>query len=823
MNRRHFLLATGGAAAAYSFLGVTGCMERAPSVSDPAQPVAEHYVASVCLQCPAGCGILVRTVNGRAVKIEGNPLYPSNRGGLCPKSQLGIQILYDPDRLKGPMRQTGKRGDPSGFRPIPWDEAIGLLAEKLGEIRGRGEPEGLVLLSGRNRGQMGDLLARFCEAFGTPNNVGHSSICEDGSPMAHWLAQGWKEYAAYDWDNCEYVISFGASFLEAWRPTARLLRVWGHMRRGRLGVRTKFVQVDPRFSVTAAKADEWLCVNPGTDAAVALGMAHVIVRDKLYDRRFLEEHSFGFEDWEDEQGRRHRGFKDYVLREWSLEKAAEISGIAAERIERIAREFASKAPRSIAAGARGTSMQPNGVFTRFAIHVLNGLVGSIDSPGGVLRQLAPPFAKWPEVVRDEIAQKGLAKARLDYAGTPQWPLAGKVYQDVPDRILEGKPYPVKVLLCYYTNPLFSSPDIDRWYRAIQQIPFVATFSPFLDETTAYADLVLPDCTYLERWADDVIYPSVGYPVVGMRQPVVQPLYDTRNSADVILALAHRLGGSVAQSFPWRDAQEMLKFRYRGLFEAKKGTIVAETFDEWWQKFCKLGVWTDPVYPYAQQNPGQWPRVLVHHETEKAGREAGKFCFYSLHLKHKLEHLAAEEARKNGSSQEAELAKMLEGLQLLARGDEVYLPHFEPPRRVGDPSQFPLVLITPKLIAHAEGRGANCPMAQERLNVQTGERWTACAQMNPETAARLGLKEGDVIWIESELGRVRTRLKLLPHHPEVVVLPFELGHRHYGRWAAHRGVNPNAIIANEHDRLGGLAAFSATRVRVYTDRGARKVE
>lgn len=812
LTRRTFLkvsVATGVSAATVSQLPKS--LSRETPI--PATP-DEQWVPSVCLQCPAGCGILARVVNGRAVKIEGNPLYPSNRGGTCPKGQMGLQILYDPDRIKAPMKQTKRRGDLTGFEVISWDEAIQTLASKLKKIRDRGEPHTLVVMGGRYRGQMGDLFGRFCDAFGTPNNVGHSSICEDGSPMAHWMSQGWKSYAAYDWDNCDYAIIFGGEFLEAWRPTARLLRAWGDMRRGRVGVRAKFVQVEPRFSVTAAKADEWLPVNPGTDAALALGMAHILVRDNLYNKKYVTEHAFGFEDWQDERGTLHRGFKDYLLKNWPIKKSSQICGIPADTIKRIAYEFASKAPHCIAAGARGSSMQSNGIFTRFAIHSLNGLVGSIDSKGGILNQIGPPLKSWPEVVKDRIAEAGLSKPRMDYAGTVRCPIGGKIYQDVPDRILEGKPYPVNALLCYYTNPMYSSPDVGRWHKAIEKIPFIATFAPFLDETSAYADLILPDHTYLERWQDDVIYPSMGYPVVGIRQPVVKPLYDTRNTMDVILQVARAMRGSVAASFPWKDTEGLLRFRYRGIFETRKGNFTATTFDEWWNKFCELGVWTAPPYSYAYDNPEQWPRVLIHHEKEKAGKEPGKFMFYSLHLKDKLEHLAEDEAERNGTTMAGELEKMLAGLKITARRDELYLPHYEPVRYVGESKKYPLVLVTYKLMTHAEGRGANVPMAQERLSVQTQERWNVCAQLNPETAGRLGVKEDDEVWIESPLGKIRCRLRYVPHHPEVVVLPFELGHREYGRWAKGRGVNPNHIIANEHDRLGGLAAWFSTRVRVY---------
>jgi len=333
------------------------------------------------------------------------------------------------------------------------------------------------------------------------------------------------------------------------------------------------------------------------------------------------------------------------------------------------------------------------------------------------------------------------------------------------------------------------------------------FTPFMSETAEYADLILPDHTYLERWHDDVIYPSLGYPVVGLRQPVVQPLYDTRNTGDVLIEIAKGIGGSVARSFPWRDFVDLLQFRFRGVWEAQQGTIVSPTFEGFWERLTEEGVWAAPPYRF-----GEWEAVLK--------TPTKKFEFYSTALQHKLHDLAEKEVEKAAAqgkalTQERALEGILRGLRLGARGDEVYLPHYEPFRTAGDPKEFPFHLNTYKLMTHAEGRGANVPWLQEILGVHTNMKWEGWVEINPRTAEKLGIADGDPVWVESPLGKLQTRARLYPGaQPDVVNIPFELGHQAYGRWAKGRGANPNWILANEYDYLGGTAGFFSTRVKVY---------
>jgi len=826
-------------------------------------PRTGSRIASVCLQCPAGCGILVRVVDGQAVKIEGNPLHPINLGRLCPKGQIGLEILYDPDRIKQPyvrdeLWQAYQSGTileylsaptrdrtPEDFIPVPgatpdeqWAAALDVATSVLRAIResaapGEG-PHQVLFMSGRNRGQMGGFIDRFCAAYGTPNHIGHSSICADGSQQAHWATQGWKAYSGYDWDNTNYFLCFGGAFIEAWRPTTRLLRAHGTMRRGR-PVRGKIVQVDVRYSVTAAKADEWIPIKPATDGALALGIAHVIIRDGLYDAQFVQDHTFGFEDWTDATGAPHLGWKSVVLQDYPPELVSTVTGVPVETIERVAHEFAMTRP-AIAAGERGASMQTNGVYNRMAIHALNALVGSLGRLGGPIRQRDPPLASVPAVTKDAIAASGGTQPPFDFRGTKYYPLSAKVYQGVPDFILGlpdpgGRilvpPYSAKALICYYTNPLFSTPDNARWEAAIRRIPFVMTFSPFMDETTARSDLILPDSTYLERWHDDVIYPSLGYPVTAIRQPIVGPLYNTRNTGDVLIQLAQRLGGTVAESFPWPDFLAFLKARYAGIHASGRGRVGTTpvsafvTFEPFWDAFTREGVWEDPPYSFED-----WAFTFAS--------PSGRFEFYSQLLHEKLEHLAEEDAKKvqdppPAALVEAKLEEILEGLQIEARGDRVFMPHHEPPRYVGAETSYPLHLITYKLMVHAEGRGANVALLRETIapHLRQATNWDTWAEIHPSTAIANGIEDGAFMWIESPVldedgnpRQIRVRARWYEGaRPDTIAIPFELGHSAYGRVAKDVGANPNLILANEYDLLGGLSAFSPTRVRVSPAGGA----
>jgi len=777
ISRRTFLKTVGVGTAAATLIGTrpSGQLLRALTAQEKEalQIVQDQWLPTVCGQCTAGCGMMVRVVDGRAVKIDGLPNHPSNKGKTCPKGQNGLQVLYDPDRIRGPMKRTGERGG-GDWQAITWEEAIAEVADRLAELRDRGLAHTFAFLTGQPQGQMEGLIRRFCTAYGTPNYIDHNSIVMAATEMAHGFSVGHQELFGYDWEHTNYLLSFGVAFLETYQPTVRNLRLYGHMRRGRPNQRSRFVQVDTRLSVTAAKADEWVSIRPGTDGALALGMAYVIIGEDLFDHDFVNRHTFGFADWTDDAGVTHTGFKSLVLRDYAPAQVEALTGVPADTIVRLAREFATTRP-AVAIANRSVSMQSNGLYSQMAVEALNALVGNFDGRGGPVIQRDAPYLPWPDIRLDSAAKAGLAKMRVDRAGTDEYPLAQSVYQQLPQSIVDEDPYPVNALFLYYTNPLFSSPEVEPVREALKKVPFIVSFSPFLDDSSMYADLILPDHTYLERLQDVELVPSTGFPVVGLRQPVVEPLFDTRHSGDVLIQIAKRMGGAPASAFIWNSFEELLQYRASGLWRSEQGDIIATEYQYFWEEFRRRSFWSDPPYRF-----GEWSRVF--------NTPSGRYEFYSQGLRDTLASV---------SGGPAGIEPLLGRMGLQARGDEAFLPHFEPPQAVGDAEEYPFFLNAYRQMTHAGGRGANQPHLQEMLGVLLDQKWDTWLEINPPSGERVKVR---AVLFEGA-------------RPDVVNIPFELGHEAYGRWASDRGVNPNRLLVNDTNPLTGTLNPFATRVKV----------
>ena len=575
LSRRNFLKLTGLSAA-----GAVACNffdEREMTIESPVDlpedlvTGTDNWYATLCHQCPEREGVLVRIMEGRAKKVRGNPLYPTNQGVQSSRCEAGLQALYHPDRIAGPLERSGPRGS-GQFIGTSWEAATDRLVRELGDL---GDPSAMLMIADPSRGHLGMVERRFVETLGgryLPFEALEYSV----------LRQAMKEIfdqeilPDFDIGNARYLLSFGADFLSTWVAPVHFARGYGRFRDHGNGVeRGTFVHADPRYSMTAASADQWLPITPGTEGALALGLARVIIEEDLGDAAAVAAMSGG-------------AGKDGLL---SALEAYRPEGVVAatsmpetirgeaatEIIRRVAREFATRRPSLAIAGGEAAA-QTNGLFNLSAVFALNFLVGSVGrrpGEGGIVFNPAPPL---------EGLLPGPASGTLT-----DW-------RQVAGDLGNGK---IKLLIVRGANPVHGLPQFTDFRGALDRDDlFVVSASNFLDDTTQMADLVIPDGVYLEQWGTDVPEPGPGYQVVGWQQPTVNPLspeLDPRSFPDVLLGVvAPGLGLNLGLPGSFR---EVLRDGARELFELKSGAPnggsgEAATFGGFWNALLQQGGWWD---------------------------------------------------------------------------------------------------------------------------------------------------------------------------------------------------------------------------------------
>ena len=790
IDRRDFLVLVSGAAAGYAasrlplrrLVGLEQCEYHSV-------PGRERWVRTACQICPGGCGMEVRVVDGSPVSVRGNPLHPTSRGGLCPVGVEALHIHYSPDRIKAPLiRVAGKRGT-GVWKKVGWDSALDKVRKRLTELVSSGRQDEIYLVDGYGRGLLSNLASDFMGGLGARHY--YVDKAPSATTTAMELTQGVEQEPAYDLENTRTLLSFGVPLLEGWTSPMQGQRAVGGIRGAKAeGEKRQLIHFDVRASRTANRADKFIQVKPGTFGAVALSIAYVLIRQNTYDSDFVENHCFGFEDWIDDDEQTQLGFKNYVLRECRPQDMEAITGVAARDILEIARIIAEERPALAIMDGSATALS-NGVSTAFAIHALNALTGSIDRSGGSLVTPPVPWSETPSASTKVKAER---------------------YEKMLSSVREGDSR-VSVLFLLHSNPFFSSPQGSQFLEALGTDTVVVSFSPLPDESTHYADVVLPDHSFLERWQDAVTPATFADPVVGITRPVSAPLYDTKHSGDVFLDLARTTVADGKKRFPWSSFRSYLQWSARGIFSARRGAALttergadeirqmarrgwwipeARDFDAFWEELLTSGGWSDPAYSH-----GLWGRVLR--------TPTRKFDFYSRHLQRSVEG--------DGPSLSIEARKRkLTEFGLLVHDESSYLPHFEAPQWQGVTGADALVLHLTCPVVPNTAAAASLPWVREILNDRVA--WETWAELHPDDAARRGLKQGELIEISSDHGSFAARLLVAPKaQPGVIAVPYGVGRKFGGQWASLRGTNPNVALSDELDQLGGFSQRQGSKVTV----------
>ena len=811
MTRRTFIkVGSGAGAAAAAAPSLLKAMETGVGKDfSPVSGAERKAVPITCHVCNIQDGAIAYVENGRVVKLEGNPEHVSTRGRLCAKGNSGMWYSYDPDRILYPLKRVGARGE-GKWKRITWDEALTEVAQKM-DAALKEDPNTILVKKGRDRS--GGAWGRFMNTLGSATVLNHTSVCESSKKIGMEPTWG-PDIETPDFANTKYVLNFGSNVLEAayfHNPLSQ------RVAEGRIDNHMKIVTFDVRLSNTAGFSDEWIPVFPATDGAIALAMGHVILREDLQDSEFIE-------TWTNVSVKE---LKDHY-KQYTPEWASKISGVPVETIERIAREFATTKPATLFT-YRGPAKHLYGSYNEKACMMLPIMTGNVEVRGGYC---LPRGMGWPQ----PTPEPGKPKHASYLSTPPDYPLAAhKVSHLVPFWIAEGK-QKVKVYFTYQDNPVYTNPGSQvvwgKLFRDEKLIPYLVSMSSHMGEETALADIILPDCPYLERWEPESM-PNSLWPWLGIRQPVHAYLGESRENRIILRDLIHKLDPDgrrgMKQFWSFKDGEDYM----RRHFENIPGLKEAGGFDF----LKKHGVW--PIYGKLDPKTG---KVI-----DKTGREIR--AEYGLHRK---ELSAADMAgavvgskgviTKNGKAigvrrGNRNYVGFPTGNRLInVRVDEWAEYGFNPmPTFKRIPwheamKDDELILSTFKLNVHKQSRTAAVKWLAEIAH--SNPAW-----MNPVTAKRLGVKTGDLVRIESKVGYIVTKAYVTEGiHPKVVSIPTAFGHWEYGRlaslklkekpawggqedpdlnnvWWDDKGVHPNDIIPVVADPIGGSQGWFDTVVKV----------
>ncbi len=698
ISRRDFLKLAGVGAATTAVL--TGCgpasryVTREPYIKMPEYTYngLSTFYATTCHECSAGCGLVVRTMQGRAIKVDGNVNNPVNLGKTCVRGQATLHGMYNPDRVTDPFHRTARGSD--GGDKMDWDAATQVVADALS----KNKPEEIAFLMGMVPDHLFDLVTDLAKSLGAPAPVrfGALGMFEARATLGRAAKDvlGQDGLPFFDVAGADMVFSFGANFLETWLSPVAYTRSYSKMRRGNPSRRGYFVQFEARMSQTGVNADEWIPIVPGTEGAVALAIGRLAA----------------------EAG----GAKvPAAFSGVDVKAVAQDSGVSVDTLTRLARLFA-KAGNALAIPGGAALGQSNGLQTAEAVLALNAFAGNFGKPGGVyLSTLAPLVDQYHR------------------------PASIKEMQDFVNTLKSGS---VKVLFVHGVNPVFELPKSLGFADALANVEQVISFATFPDETAMQANYVFPDHHGLESWGYQKVATGAGPSVLSGSQPAISAYYNTHATVDVLLAAAQKAGGALAAALSFKDEVAFIQSKLGDLVSAADGYFSAPEINTFTAEFQQYGGW--------------W--------------------------KTKDDLIAPS------------------GADVLSQSFKV------DPAQFSGSGQFYLVPFVSPTLGEA---GANKPWLQEVPDPNTTVTWNSWVEINPATAAQLGIDNDDVVLIKSDAGSVEASVYKYPAiRPDTIAIPFGQGHTAYGRYAEKRGINPADLLGPSLNEAGDLA-FAGVKVSI----------
>jgi anaerobic selenocysteine-containing dehydrogenase len=747
-------------------------------------------IPSVCLNCSTICGMTVLVKDGEILGVEGNPLDPNSQGKLCAKAHGGVNAVDYPERIVYPLKRVGKRGD-GLWKRITMEEAYEIMSSKIKKCLDDKKPEGIVFHGGRNK--IGDITGRFMDAVGSPVILNHRALCSSNKRAANYTTIGDTSWETIDAKECKYFLNFGSNFLENHQGGFALLKRYIEAKNNG----AKLVTFDTRLSNTAGKSDEWFASYPSSEGAVALAMANVIMHEKLYDESFIK-------NWCNVSVKEFEEF----IKPYTPQFAQEQSGLKAEDIKRVAIEFAKAAPHCAAFTNRGSQAHYNGLHNDRAVVILNALVGSIGKEGGYAYGGSKNKGHKSFPMPEPIPPK--PSFTTDLEDPKKYPFSNKWQKMRVSELCYDKIKTKKHNIQVYMSYTISSPQ--TWPEGPQTavevlkneklIPFHVCSDVVYSEMAHYADLILPDATYFERFTIEGRNAYELIPYFVLRQPAVKPPYDCENFADTLIKVAKRLGEPVAKYFAFDSYEEFVKLRLSKL--PKKDGLSG------FEYLKKYGAWIED----KPKNYKPYEHEIKQKDLKDSYVENGIVFTIKKGKKQAIGLLTKEGKKVKGfktPSRKFEICSndIITYSKKLGL-DESGFPHFKMPKSLKEKKEDELILTTFKWNVHTQARTA--PQKYLTEIVHDNPMW-----INTQTAKKYGIKNEDMVEIttyrpkegykasptkDEIVGTMRVKAFLTQGiHPEVLAISNSLGMNYGGRIPkARNGLKENLKGYSEYEDL-----------------------